>query len=187
MADQGATDRRATILDAALTKFSAYGVAKTSMADIATEAGMSRPALYQYFDDKEDILVALLVRILGEAGDRAIEAIDQPGSLSDRLDGFLQRWFGDLLAQLRATEHGTDLIEVKTRRAAPTVDAITRRVRNAATAQLGAVEADHLVDLLMLAPAGLKHDEPTTTRYRARLTSLAQSVAAAAEADEATP
>lgn len=172
-------DRRTAILDAGLDAFSAYGFAKTSMADIATRARMSRPALYQYFGNKEDILVAVLVRVLGDAADRALAALDGPGDLADQLDAFLQRWFGDLLAELRASAHGIDLIEIKTGRAKGEVDAINERVRQAVAAKFGATGAAHLDDVLLLAPAGFKADDPPLTRYRRRLTALARSVAAA--------
>ena len=34
-----------------------HGYAATSMAKIAVAAGVSRPALYQYFSDKDDIIL----------------------------------------------------------------------------------------------------------------------------------
>ena len=63
-APSAADEREARILDAAFAKFSAYGFARTSMGDIAESAGMSRPALYQYFANKEEILTAVLGRAL---------------------------------------------------------------------------------------------------------------------------
>ena len=59
--------KRQRILDAALKKFSAYGFARTAMADIAEGADMSRPALYQHFENKEEIFRATLDRSLGAA------------------------------------------------------------------------------------------------------------------------
>ena len=181
MSDANEGERRRKILDAAFQTFSAYGVAKTSMGDIAAAASMSRPGLYQYFDDKEHILVEVLVRALGEAADAAIAELDGPGELGEQLDAFLQRWFGDLAEQLRSTSHGADLIEAKSGRAKPTVDAITARVRRAAGRRLRAAGAPHLVDLLMLSPGGLKLDAPTTSTYRKRLTALADALAASVD------
>ncbi len=181
MSETTEEERRGRILDAALQSFSTYGVAKTSMADIAGAAKMSRPALYQYFDDKEHILVDLLVGILGDAADAAVAELEGPGELAEQLNAFLQRWFGDLTEQLRSTAHGADLIEIKTGRAKPTVDAITARVRRAANRRLHDAGAANLTDLLMLAPGGLKQDAPTTSTYRKRLAALADSLAASAD------
>ena len=64
--------RRDEILEAALWVISRNGFHNTSMAVIATRAGVSRAAVYQYFSDKGDILLALADRVTG----RIIEAVD---------------------------------------------------------------------------------------------------------------
>lgn len=171
-------EREAMILDAALSVFSTYGVAKTTMADIAGAAEISRPALYQYFDDKEHILVEVLVRFMGDAAEKAVAELAESGSLERQLDGFLQRWSGDLVAQLRTTAHGVDLVEIKTGRAKPAIDGIHQMVRAAVTEHLAASGVEHLVDVLLLSPAGLKSDDPSTSAYRRRLSALAGVVAA---------
>src|SRR5262249_985894 len=51
--------RRDEILEAALSVISRNGFHHTSMAAIAARAGGSRAAVYQYFSDKGDILLAL--------------------------------------------------------------------------------------------------------------------------------
>ncbi len=54
------TEREPHILNAALAVFSRYGVRRSSMADIAEEAAISRPTLYKIFRSKDDILSALI-------------------------------------------------------------------------------------------------------------------------------
>ena len=46
---QGLDPREGQIIQAAWSCFEQYGFRKTSMADIAKGAGMSRPAVYQYY------------------------------------------------------------------------------------------------------------------------------------------
>ena len=181
-------DKRARILDAALATFSAYGVARTSMADVAEGAGMSRPALYQYYANKDDIFRAMLGRILAAAGDRAIAELNQPGSLSEQLDGFLQRWHGDLSEQLYDTKHGADLVEAKAGHAKPVADAANARVRRALSDRISrALDAPRsradvvdLVDLVLLSPLGFRYDSPTMPKLRRRLSALANTIAASA-------
>jgi AcrR family transcriptional regulator len=60
---------RAALLDAARTVFTEKGYASTSVGDIATEAGVSLGAFYQYFRDRADILGTLV----GEAAQRMLE------------------------------------------------------------------------------------------------------------------
>jgi AcrR family transcriptional regulator len=178
-------EKRARILDAALAKFSAYGFARTSMADIAEAASMSRPALYQHFGNKEEIFRAMLERVFDDAADKAIASLAAEGDLEGQLDGFLQRWSGDLMERLRSTEHGNDLVEAKAGHAKSVVDGVNRRVRKALMARLSDDTDDPApwVDLLLLSPMGLKHDEPTMPRYRRRLGVLAASVAGSVGAE----
>lgn len=53
---QQALETRNHILDAAISRFSEHGVAKTSLADIATAAGVTRGAIYWHFRNKTDLL-----------------------------------------------------------------------------------------------------------------------------------
>lgn len=52
-------DRRSQILDAALNVFPLKGYTGTTLQDIAKEVGISGPAIYQYFNNKEDLFLAL--------------------------------------------------------------------------------------------------------------------------------
>jgi len=54
------------ILDAAVERFSYYGVSKTTLSDIASDVDMSTANLYRYFKNKEDILVACCRRCLND-------------------------------------------------------------------------------------------------------------------------
>ncbi len=53
---QQALETRNHIIDAAIARFSGHGVAKTSLADIATAAGVTRGAIYWHFKNKTDLL-----------------------------------------------------------------------------------------------------------------------------------
>jgi AcrR family transcriptional regulator len=64
--------RRDEILEAALSVISRNGFHHTSMAAIAARAGVSRAAVYQYFSDKGDVLLALADRVAA----RIIQAVD---------------------------------------------------------------------------------------------------------------
>ncbi|MBH0781052.1 TetR/AcrR family transcriptional regulator [Nocardia bovistercoris] len=57
-----ADEARAQILEAAQSTFLHFGVAKTTMDDIAKASGVSRPTIYRYFRDR-DTLVAELIRM----------------------------------------------------------------------------------------------------------------------------
>ncbi len=60
-----AVARRTRIVKAALEVFLRYGYARTKMADIAHEAGLSRPTLYLTFPDKESVFRAVVEMTTG--------------------------------------------------------------------------------------------------------------------------
>ena len=56
-------DKAKAILDGALQVFTADGYAAASMGRIAAAAGVSKPTLYNYFQDKEGLFVALIQQL----------------------------------------------------------------------------------------------------------------------------
>src|SRR6187399_354387 len=53
---------RERLLDAAQTLFREHGVTRTSLAEVATAAGMTRGAVYWHFKDKADLFRAMCDR-----------------------------------------------------------------------------------------------------------------------------
>ncbi len=65
------TEREEKIVDAAIRVIIRYGMKRTTMNDIAEEAGISRQTLYTVFSGKEEVLQAT-IRLIA---DRALDAI----------------------------------------------------------------------------------------------------------------
>ena len=78
-------ERRKQILDAAVKVFSESGFDKTRMDDIVTESGLSKGALYWYFDSKDAIITAILENIFEDEIYHLQALVDAPGSAADRL------------------------------------------------------------------------------------------------------
>jgi AcrR family transcriptional regulator len=76
-----ATERREQILDVALEVLGRSGYHGTSMNDIAEAAGVTKPVLYQHFDSKRDLYLALM----DEVGNRLIAEISK--ATADAADG----------------------------------------------------------------------------------------------------
>ena len=60
-----AQETRNAILDAAEVVFQKQGVSRTSLAEIAAAAGVTRGAIYWHFKNKEDVFNAMIERIVG--------------------------------------------------------------------------------------------------------------------------
>src|ERR1700751_6298997 len=57
---EGTSTRRDQVVQAAIGVFLRYGYARTTMADIAQAAGLSRPTLYLEFPDQDEIFHAVV-------------------------------------------------------------------------------------------------------------------------------
>lgn len=77
------------ILDAAERLFRHYGYAKTTVADIARDLGMSPANVYRFFASKVEIHQAICGRMLAAGYQMAYETCHLPISASDRLRRFV--------------------------------------------------------------------------------------------------
>lgn len=66
-------ERRLAILEACLQEFESRGMAAARMEDIARRAGVAKGTLYNYFDSKEDLLLALAKSLLETMQQRIAE------------------------------------------------------------------------------------------------------------------
>jgi len=180
--------KRAAIASAAIDVFSERGFARTSMAHIAARAGMSRPALYQYFENKGDIFGFAFTALVEGAAQRALAALDEPGTTAEQLAGFLQNFDGAFWERTAASPYGDELLSAKSEYAPEAVGKAMTRIRRALDRYLQSVDSGKRtaaararrkgwIDLLEFAPRGFKLDKPRVPVYRRRLTALAESIA----------
>jgi AcrR family transcriptional regulator len=75
-------ERRAQLLAAATRLFAERGFRAVSIEDLASEAGVSGPALYRHFDSKEAILADLLIDVSQQLLDGGAERAETATSSS---------------------------------------------------------------------------------------------------------
>ncbi len=76
-----ADEVRRKILVCATGFFSQRGYRATSMSEIAAAVGLSKPTMYHYFRDKEQILVRLYEEVMADALDNAhgvVSSVEEP-------------------------------------------------------------------------------------------------------------
>ena len=83
-------EKREIILDAALDIFSAQGFGGTTVDQIASAAGMSKPNLLYYFAHKEDVYLALLDRQVDD-WIAPLVAIRADGDPIEEIRGYIRR------------------------------------------------------------------------------------------------
>ena len=177
--------RRAAILEAAQTCFFQYGLERTRMDDIARLAQISRPALYEHFENKSAIFLALarhLIQSFLAAADRELHG---PGPVWPRIAAAFEVWSVKPLEMIMAAPHADEMILAGSGLAAGVYhegrekfcqslatllqEATRKREIDLKKAGLTAAAA---ADLIVVAAAGAKEDWTDVARYRKRLAGL---------------
>jgi TetR/AcrR family transcriptional regulator, mexJK operon transcriptional repressor len=176
------TVTRERVLRAAFARFSSYGFRRTSMEDIALEAGVSRAALYLQFANKEEIFRALSRELHDRALEETEKALRGDAPLGERLHA------AALAKSLRFVEiasgspHGSELLDENSRLCGDLSlegerrfrDLLARELRRAEQAgeiQLAALElTPHEAAILFArAASGLKGPTVALGAYRKHL------------------
>ncbi len=87
MAEQD--QKREAILEVALKRFKRFGLAKTTMDEIAKDLEISKGSLYYYFSDKERIYVAVVERIVNESFRDVGSFLETAVSVQEVMDRYL--------------------------------------------------------------------------------------------------
>jgi len=80
---------RAAILDAAETRLAEYGYTKTTLNEIAAEAGMSAANLYRFFENKLDIAAGVARRLLARREAALAAAVAGEPSAATQLQAYI--------------------------------------------------------------------------------------------------
>ncbi|PDS80596.1 TetR family transcriptional regulator [Rhizobium sp. L43] len=164
-------DRKiAQILDAALPVFVRFGFRKTSMADIARAAGISRASLYLSFNSKEELFRAGSMQAHTRALDEVGAVLAGQGNTFDRMEMAIAVFQRELIAPFGGSSDAEELFAANMALAADiTLDARTRlltmltQTLNAAAAtreiDLEPLQASpvQLANIMMAAMDGIKH------------------------------
>lgn len=109
----GSREKHKAILAAALTLFGHYGYRRTSIDDIAQEAGIAKGTVYLYFKSKEEIFRALSQQLLDQVLSAAGEAVRAHGTIEVRLRRIMEAKFGYLFDLMHRSAHVRELIDAK--------------------------------------------------------------------------
>ncbi len=175
------TERRASILQAAVGVFLRYGYKKTSMEDVARAAGLSRQGLYLHFAAK-DVLFKDAVTLLTQqsrVATRAALALDHL-PIEERLLGAFVALKSHSDGSELSPEHMAELLATAAQLAGPAIAQLDQAVladlqrallsSGVAARWKGAgLTARDLAQHLTSASHGIKHFTRTAAEYRERM------------------
>lgn len=167
--------RREQIVGAAVAVFSRYGYRRTSMELLAEAAGVSRPALYQHFRNKKDVLRGVAELLDAQMGAAARAAVGGTDSLADQLYSVLSIKLETGIGVADAG-HRQELIAEATAlgitSASPLEGPLADVLADVHGVKEGAVTAREIAALLLDSTVGIGQSDDPPDVLRARLRQL---------------
>ncbi|GAA2151799.1 MULTISPECIES: TetR/AcrR family transcriptional regulator [Glycomyces] len=172
---------RDAIVAAAVPVFGRYGFRKTTMDLLAQAAGVSRPAVYQYFPNKTAVFRAVVETVGAELHAAALAASATGVTTADRLFALLRVKL-DFAASTVAADYRQELVREAAALAADLVAESEARYAALVTAVLedapeldllgDAMSAEDAAVLLTDAMVGIARSSATAEQMRSRLRQL---------------
>ena len=174
--------KRVTVYEAAATVFAQYGFRRTTMNDVAQAAGISRPALYLLFDNKEHLFHELASFRLDQAIDQATAVLSGKEDIQDRFIDALLDYEKIFYEPVMNSPHGEELMDINQSLATDMMmEGYTRLVTTLANALSEAAAAGEVdfsnsplkpkpfVELLLASIVGIKKKVSTTAEFRKKI------------------
>jgi TetR/AcrR family transcriptional regulator len=83
--------KRLLIIDAALKRFAHYGLAKTTMTEIAKDISFSKALLYYYFPDKLSLYVSVIENMMHTLSRDLIKSVEKTSTATEGILMLLQK------------------------------------------------------------------------------------------------
>ena len=179
--------KKNSILDAAAGVFAQYGFRRTTMNDIATASGVSRPALYLMFDNKEHLFKELAGHRVELALYNAQAELEKNQVVTVRFVNAIKTFERTYTEPVANSPHGDELIDVNRNLAADIMSkgranliaALAKVLRNADRS--GDVNFQNIplthkgfVELLLSSMDGIKKNSTSKSEYRKQTQRLMQ-------------
>ncbi len=182
-----ASAKKNTVLDTAADVFAQYGFKRTTMNDIAQAAGISRPALYLMFDNKEHLFQELAAHRINLALGEAKAVLAGKGSVTNRFIDAIMVFEKTYSEPVANSPHGAELVDVNMSLAADVmtkgnsklIAALAKLLKDAD--ESGEVSFENtpmthkaFVELLLSSITGIKKKAGTKAEYRKQTQQVAQ-------------
>jgi len=179
--------KQIAVFDAAATVFAQYGFKRTTMNDIAQAVGISRPALYLMFENKEHLFHELSAYRINLSLREAKAVLASTDSVRSRFIDALMVFEKTYSEPVANSPHGAELIDVNTSLAADVmtkgyaslIAALAKELKDAEKS--GEVSFKNtpmshkaFVELLLSSIAGIKKKAGTKAEYRKQTQHVAE-------------
>ena len=186
--------KKAKVLEAAQSVFFRYGYRRTTMGDLASAAGVSRPALYLLYCNKEQVFEAVLRDFLARTLAEVRETLKAPVGAEEKLRLAFDLWAVRPFGLLMATPDAKELIDCGFEFAREAIDQGTAAFEAELAAILAPLHAqapdpaltpDQIARILTRAVHGFKESARDPESLRAMIEGLLKMVLGSLRAEPA--
>jgi len=169
-------------LEAAATLFAQYGFRRTSLSEIAEAAGISRPTLYQLFDNKEVLFRQLANHRQDQAIEQAVAELAGDAPLAERITRAILAYERIYYEPVAGSPHGAEFMDLNQGTALQDMIAGRNRLIGHLAAALDAArvrgevalpdplaQARDFAELLMLTVNGMKKAASSIDDFRQKI------------------
>ncbi len=159
--------KRHLIINAALLRFAHYGLAKTTMTDIAKDISFSKALLYYYFPDKLSLYVSVIEHLMHTLSKDILKSIEKTSTCTEgvmmllqKRQGYIQKYYNLMeFNKLVGPDLPEDLFEKFTRARAFEIKIISALLRRGV--EKGELEVDNIeltTEVLVEALSGIHYN-----------------------------
>ncbi|SFP43365.1 TetR/AcrR family transcriptional regulator [Hydrogenimonas thermophila] len=153
-------NKKEVILEIASKHFSKAGFASASLEEIASEAEITKPAIYYHFKDKSALYEAVLLKHLEPLAKRVEEAVSLKTDVEDKLVAYIEA-FGEFLNERSCfaavlthefADNGENLPESATVQLAKMLGVLTSIINEGVDNRVFKTENPMIVQMMIVSP-----------------------------------
>ncbi len=147
------------------------------MDDIAREAGISRPSIYQYFRNKEEVVLAAIEVVVEQAFDVAELAHQNLTEPKEKIREFLCAYMLYYFNLVVSGPHSEELMNLKNQFGNQKPDEVRLRLAARLNRFLGYCDKHETGFILASSAEGIKLHSPDENKLRERISTLVHNLA----------
>ena len=157
--------KREQIFGAAHKCFMQYGYAKTTLKDIAKIAGISRPLLYSYFSNKNELFITMTKEVHDRFVAKSGEILNSSLPDTEKLLKIVDVWIIDSYRNLKNNLYGNDVLDGLVNIA----EQSEKRFRRLFIKSIEPLVGAEIAEIIVFSIKGLMDDRPPVKTLQKRI------------------
>jgi AcrR family transcriptional regulator len=165
--------KREQIFNAAHKCFMQYGYAKTTFQDIAKTARISRPVLYSYFGNKNELFITMTKELHDQFFAKSGEILDTSLPDKEKFSKIIDVWIVDPYRRLKNNVYMNDVLDGLVNIS----EQSEKRFRKLFIKSIEPLVGEEIAEIIVFSIRGLMDDRPPVKTLQKRIELLTRTVA----------